>query len=128
MSGAGAQQLELDLDVLAHAQPGFADLRLMSGSNQVPYIIQRTSISRSLAPAVTATNDAKNPKLSRWIIQLPRAGLPLTRLTCATQTPLFDRSMSLYEELADERGDKYRQCWAAGHGRKRRNASRRNFR
>ena len=53
MSGAGAQQLELDLDVLAHGQPGFADLRLMSGSNQVPYIIQRTSISRSLAPTVT---------------------------------------------------------------------------
>ena len=54
----------------------------MRGSNQVPYIIQRTSISRSLTPAVTATNDAKNPKLSRWIIQLPQAGLPLTRLTC----------------------------------------------
>ena len=51
---AGAQQLELDLDVLAHAQPGFADLRLLRGSNQVPYILERTSISRSLAPAVTA--------------------------------------------------------------------------
>jgi len=114
MSGGGAQQVELDLDVLAHAQPGFADLRLMSGSNQVPYIIQRTSISRSLAPIVTATNDAKNPKLSRWIIQLPRAGLPLMRLACATQTPLFDRSMSLYEELADERGDKFRHALGGG--------------
>ena len=114
ISAVGAQQLELDLDVLAHGQPGFADLRLMSGSNQVPYIIERTSISRSLAPAVTATNDAKNPKLSRWIIQLPRAGLPLMRLTCATQTPLFDRSMALYEELADERGDKYRHALGGG--------------
>jgi hypothetical protein len=46
--------------------------------------------------------------LSRWIIHLPRAGLPLMRLTCATKTPLFQREMSLYEELADERGDKYR--------------------
>jgi len=114
MSGTGAQQVELDLDTLAHAQPGFADLRLMSGSNQVPYIIERTSISRSLAPAVTATNDAKNPKLSRWIIQLPRAGLSLTRLTCATQTPLFDRSMSLYEDLADDRGDKYHHALGGG--------------
>jgi hypothetical protein len=108
ISSAGAQQVELDLDVFAHAQPGFADLRVLHGSNQVPYIIERTSISRSLAPTVTATNDSKDPKLSRWIIHLPRAGLPLMRLTCATKTPLFQREMSLYEELADERGDKYR--------------------
>ena len=60
-SSAGAQQIELDLDVLAHAQPGFADLRVLHGSNQVPYIIQRTSISRAITPAVTATNDAKYP-------------------------------------------------------------------
>lgn len=108
ISSAGAQQIELDLDVLAHAQPGFADLRVLHGSNQVPYIIQRTSISRALTPTVSATNNSKDPKLSRWIIQLPRASLPLTRLTCVSPTPLFERSLSLYEELADERGDKYR--------------------
>jgi Protein of unknown function (DUF3999) len=107
ISSAGAQQIEFDLDVLAHAQPGFADLRLMRGSNQVPYIIQHTSISLPLAPAVTATNDAKNPKLSRWLIKLPQSNLPLTRLACVSPTPLFDRSLSLYEMLADERGEKY---------------------
>ena len=108
ISSAGVQRIELDLDVLAHANSDFADLRVLRGSNQVPYIIERTSISRSLAPAVTATNDTKNPKLSRWIIKLPQSGLPLTRLICLAQTPLFERSMSLYEELTDERGDKYR--------------------
>ena len=108
ISGGGAQQIELDLDVLAHTQPGFADLRVLHGSNQVPYIIQRTSITRSLTLVVTATNDVKQPLLSRWIIQLPRAGLPITRLTCASHTSLFERSMSLYEELTDERGDRYR--------------------
>jgi len=30
------------------------------------------------------------------------------RLTCTSPTPLFERSLSLYEELTDERGDKYR--------------------
>jgi hypothetical protein len=104
----GAQQLELDLDVLAHAQPGFQDLRLLHGSNQVPYVLERTSISRSLAPAVTATNDAKDPKLSRWIIKLPQSRLPITRLSCTTRTALFQRDITLYEELADERGEKYR--------------------
>jgi len=103
----GAQQLELDLDVLGHAQPDFQDLRLLRGSNQVPYIIERTSISRSLAPAVMATNDTKDPKLSRWLIQLPQSNLPVIRLSCVTRTALFQRDVTLYEELTDERGEKY---------------------
>jgi hypothetical protein len=110
ISSAGAQQVELDLDVLAHAQPRFADLRVLHGSNQVPYIIQRTSISRALTPSVTVTNDAKNPKLSRWIIKLPQSDLSLTRLTCVSSSALFERSLSLYEELTDERGDTYRRA------------------
>jgi hypothetical protein len=105
----GAQQIEPDLEVLAHARPGFEDLRVLDGSNQVPYIIQRTSISRALTPSVTPTKDAKDPKLSRWIIKLPQSGLPIARLTCVSPTPLFERSLSLYEELTDERGDKYRR-------------------
>ena len=36
--------------------------------------------------------------------------MPLTRLTCVAPTPLFERSLSLYEELTDERGDKYRRA------------------
>jgi len=103
----GAQQLELDLDVLGHAQPGFQDLRLLHGSNQVPYIIERTSISRSLAPAVIATNDAKDPKLSRWLIKLPQSNLPIARLSCTSRTALFQRDLTVYEELTDEHGDKY---------------------
>ena len=109
ISGGGAQQLELDLDVLAHANAGFADLRVLHGSNQVPYIVQHTSISRALTPSVTLTNDAKQPKLSRWIIKLPRVGLPLTRLSCETRTAFFQRDVTLYEELANERGDQYRR-------------------
>ena len=105
---AGAQQLELGLDVLAHAQPDLRDLRLVHGSNQVPYIVERTSISRSLTPAVIATNDAKDPELSRWVIKLPQSSLPVTRLNCLTPAALFQRDMALYEELQDERGEKYR--------------------
>jgi hypothetical protein len=108
ISTPGAQQLELDPDVLSHAQPDFADLRLVRGSNQVPYLLQRTSISRRLAADVAATNDSKHPNLSRWILRLPRANLPITRLTCVARTPLFERAMSLYEQLDDERGTSYR--------------------
>ncbi|HTA95915.1 MAG TPA: hypothetical protein VK769_07300, partial [Verrucomicrobiae bacterium] len=109
-NGGGAQQIEPDLEVLAHARPGFEDLRVLDGGNQVPYIVQRTSISRALTPTVTLTKDAKDPKLSRWVIKLPQSDLPLTRLTCVSSSTLFERSLSLYEELADERGDIYRRA------------------
>jgi hypothetical protein len=114
IASGGAQQLELDLEVLAHAQPGLADVRVMRGGNQVPYLLQPTSVRRVITPAVTTTNDAKDPKLSRWIIRLPRAGLPLTRLACVARTPLFARAMSLYEVLADERGGRFRHPLAGG--------------
>ncbi len=104
LSRSGAEQIELGPDVLAHAQPGLADLRVMHGSNQVPYIVQRTSINRAIALTVTPTNVAKSPTLSRWIIKLPQSNLPLTQLTCISPTPLFQRSVSLYEELVDDRG------------------------
>src|SRR5208337_4426225 len=103
-----AQQLELNVKVLAHAQPDFRDLRLLRGSNQVPYLLERTSISRSLAPVVTATNDAKDPGLSRWMLRLPESRLPVIRLRCAARTALFQRDLALYEELVDERGEQYR--------------------
>jgi hypothetical protein len=105
----GAQQLELDVDVLSHAQRDFEDVRLMRDGKQVPYILERTSISRGITPSITATNDAKNPKTSLWIIKLPRAGLPVTRLVCERGTAVFQRDMFLYEEAADERGEKYRR-------------------
>jgi hypothetical protein len=109
LARAGAQQIELDLDVLAHAQPGFEDLRLLRDGKQLPYILERTSISRSLTPTVTTTNDAKDPKLSRWIIKLPQSRLPVTRLRCATRTALFQREVTLYEEYKDENGEKNRR-------------------
>jgi Protein of unknown function (DUF3999) len=109
LTRGGAQQLELDLDVFSHAQRDFADLRLLRDGKQLPYIVERTSISRSIAPGVTATTDAKDKTLSRWIIKLPQAGLPLTRLSCATRTAIFQRDVTLYEEVSDERGEKYRR-------------------
>jgi len=112
---SGAQQLELDLEVLAHAQPGFQDLRLMRGDKQVPYVLERTSIRRTLTPTVTVTSDPKNKSISRWTIALPQANLPVTRLSCTARTPLFQRDVTLYEELTDERGEKYRSQVAGGN-------------
>jgi hypothetical protein len=102
---AGVQQLELNLDVLSHAQPDFGDLRLIRDDRQVAYILERTTIQRALIPEVTATNDAANPRLSRWILKLPGPHLPIGRLTCAARTRLFQREITVYEILHDENGE-----------------------
>lgn len=108
LARAGAQELELDTDILSHALPGFADVRLMRDGKQVSYILERTSISRGIAPSITATNDAKDPRISRWILKLPHPGLPLTRIVCEGGTAVFQRDMFLYEELTSDMGEKYR--------------------
>jgi len=105
----GVQQLELDLEVLAHAQASFADVRLLSDGKQLPYIREHTSAIRSLTPTVTPANDPKKPKLSRWSIKLPHRSLPLLRLVCETHAPLFKRDVTLYEEVTDDRGHKYQR-------------------
>jgi len=103
----GAQQIELDLDVLSHAQRGFEDLRLMRDGEQVPYVIERTSIQRVLIPNVTVTNSTAPPAFTSWLFTLPKSNLPVTRLSCIARTPLFQREMNLYELIFDERDTSY---------------------
>lgn len=106
---AGAQQLELDLDVLAHAQSGLQDIRLARDGKQIPFIAEHTSIIRSVPVTATAAQDSKDPQLTRWTIELPQANLPVIQLACTAPTPLFQRDMTLYEEMQDDRGAKFRQ-------------------
>ncbi len=102
---AGVQELELDLDVLAHAQPGLPDLRLVRDGAQVPYLVERPALSRSSALRIAAASDPKRPRLSRWQLKLPRAGAPVARLTLASPTPLFQRHVRVFETIASERGN-----------------------
>jgi hypothetical protein len=105
----GVQQLDLDLEVLAHAQPAFADLRLVRNGRQLPFIIDRSATSRSLIPISAPANDPLKRAISRWSLKLPLPNLPLTRLTCTSPSPLFQRMATLYEETFDDRGGKYRR-------------------
>lgn len=107
LTRAGVQQLELNLGVLALADDSFRDLRLLRAGQQHPYILERTSISRKLIPEVSAAPDPKRPTVSRWRIQLPAANLPVTRLTCTSPSALFQRQLAIYEQLTNERGEKF---------------------
>jgi hypothetical protein len=106
LSKPGAQQIELDPDVLARAAPDQRDLRIVADDRQLPFLPERPSISRSVPLASAPTSDLKKPGPSRWSLKLPQAGIPITRITCVADSALFQREMRLWEEAADDRGDK----------------------
>jgi hypothetical protein len=107
LNQSGAQQIELDPGLLAHALPDQRDLRLVRAERQIPFLLERTSISRAIHLNAAAANNAKRPALSRWSLKMPQAALPITRIVCTSASPLFHREMRLWEEVADERGDKF---------------------
>jgi hypothetical protein len=98
-------RLELDPDTLSHTSPGFQDLRLVREGKQWPYLLERSPVLRSLAPAVQKADDPKRPTVSRWVLRLPHRRLPLRRLSCETDAPFFKRSAVLIEQIQDERGN-----------------------
>jgi Protein of unknown function (DUF3999) len=103
----GAQQIELDADVLARSAQDQRDLRVVVEDRQLPFLLERPSISRSLPLASGTADDPKKPTLSRWSLKLPQAGILITRITCVADSALFEREMRLWEETADDRGDKF---------------------
>ena len=107
LSKLGAQQIELDPDVLARSAQDQRDLRVVVEDRQLPFLLERPSISRSLALASGTADDPKKQTLSRWSLKLPQAGIPITRITCVADSALFEREMRLWEETADDRGDKF---------------------
>jgi hypothetical protein len=103
----GVQQIELDPESLARSQADQRDIRIVRGDYQLPFVFERTSLSRPINLNAAAANDAKKSALSRWSLKLPQPGVPITRLVCTSSSPLFHRQMRLWEEVTDERGDKF---------------------
>ncbi|MEY2486807.1 MAG: hypothetical protein QOH39_2455 [Verrucomicrobiota bacterium] len=106
-SAAGAQQIDLDFDVLSHATRELRDVRIVSEGRQIPFLLERTSILRKISLPLVLANDSKKPSVSCWSLKLPKAGLPITRIACVPGPGIFQREMRLSENPADERGDTY---------------------
>ncbi len=106
LTQSSVQQVELDPELLARSQPDQGDIRIVRGEYQLPFLFERTSLSRPISLNAAAANDPKKPVLSRWSLKLPQPGVPITRLVCTSSSPLFHRQMRLWEEVTDERGDK----------------------
>lgn len=114
ISAPGVQELELDPAALAGARTDLADLRLLRAGNQIPFILERTGLARSLTLTPEAVADAKRPAVSVWKMTLPHAGLPLLRLALASDTPLFQRQFRLYEKVTAGDGRTYEHTLASG--------------
>ncbi|MGV8074502.1 MAG: hypothetical protein AB2L11_08105 [Syntrophobacteraceae bacterium] len=103
ISRPGVQQVDLDLEVLSRATIGLSDLRVISAGKQLPYLVQHSSSTRAIVPALSAEDDPKRPKTSRWSVRLPLSRLPLSRFSVVSDTLYFKREVRLIEEFADER-------------------------
>ena len=105
----GAQLLELDLEVLAHARPDLADLRLVSEGRQRPFIREAGEGWRTVPVEPAAADDPKQPAVSIWRLKLPHPGLPVVSLTADSPSALFEREVTVSEIVSDFRGEKSRR-------------------
>jgi len=110
----GVQELELDPEVLARARHDYADLRVMRGGNQIPYVLEQPALARSLMLTPVAAPDPKRPTVSIWRLDLPQSGLPLRRLVLGSSTPLFQRQLRIYEKWKDQNGGNVESPLASG--------------
>jgi len=114
LAAPGVQELELDPDTLARCREDFADLRLLRAGNQVPYILERTSLARSLTLSAQGVTDAKRPAASQWKVTLPNPGLPLRSVVLTSTTPLFQRQVRIFERVAGSDGATFDRPLAHG--------------
>lgn len=114
IAAPGVQELELDPVTLAGARSDFADLRLLRAGHQIPYLLERTTLARSLSLAPEPATDSRRPSVSVWRLKLPQPGLPFLRLALASDTPLFGRQFRIYEKITAHDGRAYEHTLASG--------------
>lgn len=109
----GIQWLELEPDVLAHARSDLRDLRLVRNGRQIPYVPGELSLERELAADSVSVNRMDvDGDVTRWSIELPYEGLPISSLSARVEENLFERNVTLYEERSDHPGGQRRRVLA----------------
>jgi len=113
----GVQELELDPYVLSGSRLDLADLRLMHAGNQVPYLLERPNLSRSLILDATPI-PGSGPSLSRWRLTLPARRMPLQRLVISSPSTLFERDFRVFERAPSADGRTVERTLASGTWRR----------
>lgn len=110
----GVHELELDPAALARSTPALSDLRLVRDGRQVPYVLERSGLARTLPLEAVAVPDLKRPNVSVWRVTLPFPQLPAQRVTLTTATTLFERQFRLFERISDANGRTVESTLASG--------------
>lgn len=105
LTASGVQLLELDLPALATAERNLADVRVVSSTKQIPFLVERPGLSRTVDLRTTSDLDKSRPNVSRWRVDLPTEDAPVDRLILSTTAPLFERSVTVLERRALGNGE-----------------------
>lgn len=120
---AGLAALVIDAGALAHSRgpsARFADVRILDASNrQVPYILERLDEPLMIRLALQAADPrdadlraAQGPNRSTYVLKLPYAGLPPSRIVVETSAEVFQRQVQLAVERPPNRNRRDR--WLEG--------------
>ena len=101
----GVLKIQLDMEVLAHSQNNFADLRVVQNGNQIPFVISPSASTATLKPSFVVEPDPNHPNVSRWKIELPIDQLPVLALQARSSAPLFNRTFHLRSLDEDSYGN-----------------------
>ncbi len=93
-SPEGLSRLVLAPEDAAHAQDGFADLRVVSDdARQWPYLMQPEAVEHTL-PLQVESRDTRR-KVTRYALALPTSPLAARGVTLRASAPFFDRAYRL---------------------------------
>jgi hypothetical protein len=87
----GAVRIPLPADVLALSRPDLGDLRVVSGSQQVPYVLRRRPIDQPLTVGEPERTEVGGR--SRIRVPLPQDGPPIAAITLTTSATVFERQV-----------------------------------
>lgn len=106
----GVVRILLDSLALASSRMDLADVRLVQGGRQIPYLVHPSTTDCDIKPvSVTEIKDAKHPSLSRWKVVLPVANLPVGWLTANSDAPMLNRLVRAFCERKDELGNQWNE-------------------
>lgn len=100
----GLTTVDLDAAVLAHSRD-IGDLRIVNGAGlQIPYLLEQldTPLILDLPPMRLVTPATRG--VTRYIVDLPHARAPASRLLLCTTARVFTRHVTASIELLEERG------------------------
>lgn len=109
---AGVYEVDFDDALLASGYPRFPALRLVQGSRQVPYLLDRCPSLR-VVPLPCASEASPRPGVGLWRLSLPQQGLPVHALRLNFGNRLFVRNITVIEERFDGRGQPQRLLLAS---------------